>query len=222
MAELDADGFEALYRRHAAEVFGYLARRIGAEDATDLVAETFLTAWRRRSQLPNPHARRAWLFGTARRLLLAHYRQPRSEALPEPDLLAARRLAAAAAGRGEADPDAVVLAVLAELPEPDRELLTMTAWEGLSVAEAGAALGLRPGAARVRLLRLRRRLAADPRIAPLLAPAHDEDDPVAHPDSLPSPREPTRSPTERALAPRESMPTPRVLTPRDPVPARPR
>ena len=174
---LSRDEFEALYRAHAPEILGYLRRRGAGEDAPDLLADTFLTAWRRRDDLPDAAKRRAWLFGTARRLLLAARR-----GLPVtiPTELTDRWIAP------EAPDDnlrtaAVVRTVLAGLPEADRELLTMTVWEHLPVVEAGAVLGLTASAARVRLHRARTRLAADPRIAGLVC----SDDPSA--TNLPEP-----------------------------------
>ena len=47
---------------------------------------------------------------------------------------------------------------LAALDARDRELVLLVAWEGLSLAEAAAALGCRSGTAAVRLHRARRRL----------------------------------------------------------------
>jgi hypothetical protein len=55
-------------------------------------------------------------------------------------------------------------AELAALPEGERAVLELVSYDGLTVAEAAAALGIRPGAARVRLHRARRlarRLAGD-------------------------------------------------------------
>jgi RNA polymerase sigma-70 factor (ECF subfamily) len=165
MGGISHDDFEELYRAHAGEILGYLNRRMDADDAPDLLAETFLTAWRRRGDLPAGDQCRAWLFSTARRLLLAHYRHPAPRptvgvepAQPTPD---------APDGPG-AD---IVRTVLAELRESDRELLTLTTWEHLTVVEAGQVLGLSAGAARVRLHRIRQRLAADPRLVGLVEPA---------------------------------------------------
>lgn len=154
------DEFEALYRTHAPEILGYLYRRGAGQDAQDLLDETFLIAWRRRDDLPGADNRRAWLFGTARRLLLAHRRQTPHELPLTDSMLAPDSAPAPLDGRTQ-----IVRMVLAELAEADRELLTLTAWEHLSVAEAGQALGIKPGTARVRLHRLRHRLAADPRLA---------------------------------------------------------
>lgn len=162
---LSRDEFEALYRAHAPEILGYLRRRGAGEDAQDLLADTFLVAWRRRDDLPETALRRAWLFGTARRLLLAHRRGTQT-AIPTDR---ADSWVTPATTDDDATAAAeVVRSALAELPEVDRELLTMTVWERLPVVEAGAVLGLSASAARVRLHRARSRLAADPRLSGLL------------------------------------------------------
>jgi RNA polymerase sigma factor (sigma-70 family) len=153
--------FEQLFREHAPEILGYLRRRGAGDSASDLLAEAFLIAWRRRQDLPDNY-RRAWLFATARRLLLAQQRNQPTVQMPD---LEAPSVSATPAGNPTAE---VVRAVLAALPEVDRELLTMTAWEHLPVAEAGRALGLNSSAARVRLHRVRRRLAGDPRLRELI------------------------------------------------------
>jgi RNA polymerase sigma-70 factor (ECF subfamily) len=50
---------------------------------------------------------------------------------------------------------------LAALPEADREVLRLVAWEGQTDARTlGLVLGLRPASARSRVLRARRRLRA--------------------------------------------------------------
>lgn len=50
---------------------------------------------------------------------------------------------------------------LGRLSEEDRAVLELVSVDGMSVAEAAAALGIRPVAARVRLHRARRRLAKE-------------------------------------------------------------
>jgi len=55
--------------------------------------------------------------------------------------------------------DSVCTEALASLSGEERELLLLTAWEGLSAAELALALGCRPSTARVRLHRARRRFA---------------------------------------------------------------
>lgn len=150
--------FEELYRATAPELFGYVRRRT-TTDAEDLVAEVFATAWRRRADLPAPMLRRAWLYGVARRLLLAEARRQGREEAAVTELAA--RPDVVPEVRAETS-GAVVRAALDRLSPGDREVLLLVEWEGLTPAELAVALGVRAGTARVRLHRARRALAADP------------------------------------------------------------
>jgi RNA polymerase sigma-70 factor (ECF subfamily) len=60
-----------------------------------------------------------------------------------------------------ADVDHDVLHALAALSPDDREALVLVGWDGLRPAEAARVLGCAPSTFRVRLLRARRRLAAE-------------------------------------------------------------
>lgn len=164
---MSAEEFEALYKATAPELLGYLRRR-GARDPEDMTAEVFTTAWRRRSDLPAAILRRAWLFGTARRLLLADGR------LRDREHETVRGLTAEGAQtrtvHEEGERAAVVLAAVGRLPESDREILLLSEWEQLTPAEIAVVLGIKPGTARVRLHRARQALAADPELRRLLAP----------------------------------------------------
>jgi RNA polymerase sigma-70 factor (ECF subfamily) len=157
---------EELYRRHADELRGYLYRRAGSA-GTELLGEVFVIALRRQDDLPAPELRRAWLFGTARRLLLAADRSAQRRRRAE------HERARLPDGPDGTDGERVraVRQALASLKEPDQELIRLTEWEGLPVAEAAVVLGLRAGTARVRLHRARRALAADPSLRSALAPS---------------------------------------------------
>ena len=162
---IDAAEFEELYSATVRDVLAYLRRRTSME-ADDLAAEVYAVAWRRRSDLPAPTFRRAWLFGVARTLLKADVRRRRDD----------RELAGELAARpgqpgGPAGPDRtapVVAAALDRLTPGDREVLRLVAWEGLTPGELAVALGVRPGTARVRLHRARQALASDPDVRALV------------------------------------------------------
>jgi len=156
--------FEEAYRSAGTAVLGYALRRAPSrEDALDVVAETFATAWRRRDSLPaEPDEVRPWLFGIARRCLANAVRSTHRagrlgrrlaeefvpDTVPDPSV------------RHEETVGGPVQQALAELSPDDRELVTLIAWEGLTPAEAATALGLSAGTARVRLHRARTRLRA--------------------------------------------------------------
>lgn len=150
--------FTALFERTHTALLGYAVRRVAdPADAADVVAEAFLVAWRRIDEAPAGDEARPWLFGIARLVLANTHRGDR------------RRLALADRLRAEvvavvrpADVDAAtdVERALRRLPEDDREVLRLTAWEQLAHDEVALALGVSRSAARMRLHRARRRLAA--------------------------------------------------------------
>ena len=159
---MDAEAFETLYHAHYAALLRYGVRRIDHDTALDVVAETFLIAWRRPDAVPvdNPLP---WLYATARRVLANHRR-----ALTRRDHLD-ERIGAMATNGGtpvvadHADGVAArtdVLRALAELSPSDQEVLMLTEWDGLPATTAAEALGCTLSAFKVRLHRARHRLAA--------------------------------------------------------------
>lgn len=144
--------FEAIYAAHAAAVHRYALRRMHRDAAEDVVAEVFLVVWRRLEDVPSQP--RGWLLGIARRVASnAHRSEQRRTALRE-------RLAAEfPVTREPAGVPPRLAQALLDIPEADREALTLIAWDGLSYREAAQALGVREGTFAVRLLRARRRLA---------------------------------------------------------------
>ncbi len=62
--------FGAVFDRHAPAIHGYIARRLGRDAADDLVADTFLAAFRQRASYdPAQPSARPWLYGIATRLV---------------------------------------------------------------------------------------------------------------------------------------------------------
>lgn len=157
--------FDALYRSVGTSVLAYtLSRCSTREDALDVTAETFLVAWRRRADLPaQADDARAWLFGVARGCLANLERGDRRSQRLGQRLLQTWEIVTlpdpARIHEGRADSRDVRRALDA-LPADDRELVTLTAWEGFTPTQAGAVLGLTPTAARSRLHRARLRLRA--------------------------------------------------------------
>lgn len=149
-----------LYERHAAAVFRYIARRAGRQAAEDLVSEVFVVAMSARMRVV-PHASGSalpWLYGISGNVLRAHLRSTRAVGARHTDPVmdwdaVDDRLDAVAQRRGLA-------AALTGLTPAERELLLLVAWEGLTPAEAGGALGLTAVAARSRLHRARARAQA--------------------------------------------------------------
>ncbi|TYB42029.1 RNA polymerase sigma factor [Actinomadura chibensis] len=155
--------FAEVFRRHAPDVKRYATRRLGWDAAEDVVAETFLAAFRQRDRydLARRDAR-PWLFGIATNLIGRHVRaevrQLRAVERGGGDPVAEpftdrcdERVSAQAQGRRLAG-------ALAALPEGHRDALLLVAWGGLTYPEAAAALGVRVGTVRSRISRARGRL----------------------------------------------------------------
>ena len=76
--------FEAVYTANFGPILGYVLRRTrNGDDAADVVAETFLTAWRRFDEVPPGERARLWLYGVARRVLANHHRGVRRRSRAE-------------------------------------------------------------------------------------------------------------------------------------------
>jgi RNA polymerase sigma factor (sigma-70 family) len=146
--------FERLYREHAPAVLAYALRRSSPEQAADAAAETFLVAWRRLDDVADGEAL-PWLYAIARRVLSTQRRAARRQ-LTLADRSVARLGPEALSAEEPAGRSA--LGALAELPERDRELLMLAAWEDLDSRAAAAVVGCSPTAFRIRLHRARKRL----------------------------------------------------------------
>lgn len=157
----DEAWFEVFYQRHRRAVDSYCVRRVGVTDAGDAAAQVFATAWRRRDVVPDGESAQRWLYGVCRRVISHHWRGTRR----------ARNLADKAGVMRQVvppGPEVVVIAsaeqqlvrdaVMAMSP-PDREVLLLSAWEGLTHAEIAEVVGATHSAVDKRVARAKVRLA---------------------------------------------------------------
>lgn len=150
---------EELFRQHSYRVLAYACRRGASQaEAEDVVSETFLVCWRRLEVVPDDAL--PWLLGVAHKVLANHWRSVRRR-----DALVARMahhvsfLGGAPSGPLEpANPESPTIAAFARLPEKDREVLILVAWDGLTHKQGAQVLGCSPTAFAVRAHRARKRL----------------------------------------------------------------
>jgi RNA polymerase sigma-70 factor (ECF subfamily) len=159
----EPEHFTVLFRRHAPHIQRYVARRLGPGAADDIVAETFLLAFRQRDRYDPAHAdARPWLYGIATHLIGRHRRAEirlyralaRTGADPVTEPFTDRvddRVSAGHASRQLA-------VALARLSAELRDTLLLAAWSNLSYEEIAAALGVPVGTVRSRLSRARGKL----------------------------------------------------------------
>ena len=156
------DGFCEVFDRHAPAILRFAQRRLDCREAAqDVVSDTFTAAWRHWDRHPAPEVLLPWLYAIAGNAVRDQWRSAQRQRR-----LTGRLSALRPAGHGADPGEGVVLGrsisqALAALPEADREVLRLVAWEGQTDARMlGLALGLRPASARSRVLRARRRLRA--------------------------------------------------------------
>ncbi|GAB3864853.1 sigma-70 family RNA polymerase sigma factor [Micromonospora andamanensis] len=154
------DHFTALYQAHHRQVYAYAVTRAGRQLAEEIVAETFLVAWRRLPALPRATPL-PWLLAVARNVVSERYRAEERQLAVVAEMRAwitDEELSVADVADGVAE-RAAVLTALAQLSEGDRELLTLIAWHGLTPRHAARVLGCSTASYYVRLHRARRHLS---------------------------------------------------------------
>src|SRR5580692_12579076 len=143
----EPEQFTVLFRRDAPYIQRYVVRRLGADAADDIVAETFLLAFRQRDRydLARTDAR-PWLYGIATNLIGRHRRAEirlyralaRTGADPVTEPFTDRvddRVSASADSKQLA-------AALAGMSRDLRDTLLLTAWGDLTYEEVATALGV--------------------------------------------------------------------------------
>lgn len=176
----DPELFAVLVRRHAPALQRYVTRRIGAGAAEDVVAETFLVAFRQRvGYADDGRDCLPWLYGIATRLVHRHWRSESAQL----------RLLARTGTDPITEPftervDATVCATavkprlagaLAKLPASQRDALLMYAWAGLSYEQIATATGVPLGTVQSRISRARQRLRRQLADLNPAATQHDEE-----------------------------------------------
>jgi RNA polymerase sigma-70 factor (ECF subfamily) len=183
----DRAALDTFYREHVTAILRYATRRSpDPSTAADIVSEVFLAAISAapsyREEAGSPIA---WLHGIARNVIAAERRKSERAAAAEKRIAGHRLLDADDVLRLEEQIDAertsrALLARIAHLPEGEQAVLELVSVDGLTVADAAAALGIKPATARVRLFRARRSLRHTP---------IDLSSEVPHPSSLTVPQE---------------------------------
>ncbi len=155
MAAVLDDDRRADFERLVAEVYEplqrFLRRRTDPGTAEDVLGDVLLVLWRRVGDIP-AEAPVAWAYGVARGCLANHVRgRARQERLVDKLALVGDPPTGNAVGHGAEH--ALLEEALAGLPENDRELLRLWAWEQLAPREIATVLDITPNAASIRLHR---------------------------------------------------------------------
>lgn len=159
----DPERFAVIFDRHFDPIYRFFERRVGRDTADSLAGEVFRIAFERRdSYRTDGRSCLPWLYGIAGNLLLKERRREgrhfralaRLGARPEPTLPAddiEERLDVHAIWPSVAE-------ALDALPDGERNVLLLIAWEDLTYPQVAEALDVPIGTVRSRLHRGRQRL----------------------------------------------------------------
>jgi RNA polymerase sigma factor (sigma-70 family) len=151
----DRSAAAQLFDRHASGVLSFISRRVGAQEAEDLLQEVFVRALRRASTFRGESSVRTWLYAIARLVVFERYRgeaRQRGESLG--DIPADRPGPESFTLRGEERRR--LLAALQQLPDEQALVLELYHIDGLTHDQVGELLGISSVASRKRLQRASR------------------------------------------------------------------
>lgn len=146
--------FAALAHQVGEPLRRYVARRAAPDAVDDVLADTFLVLWRRLDDLPADDPR-PWSYGVARNCLANARRSARRQ------LSLVERITRSQVDETEPIDDSDLHEALATLPELDREVVRLWAWEQLAPREIAVVTGLTANAVSIRLHKAKKRLAAE-------------------------------------------------------------
>ncbi len=143
--------FDALRRLHEAPLLGFVARRVGTQDAQDLAQEIWLACWQALPHFAGRARFKAWLYGIATNKCADCLRrraqdQRKQEALPatEPEAPDAYQAIALRASVQQA---------LSQVPQEQKEVLELYYYAQLTLSEIGQVLGRNPNTVKYQFYR---------------------------------------------------------------------
>jgi RNA polymerase sigma-70 factor (ECF subfamily) len=145
LRERDMASLEAIYARYGSYVYALALRMLGrGEEAEEVVQDVFWQLWRNETEYdPARAAFRTWLFAITRSRCLDRLR--RQKRRPASELPADSRLPSAPSDPEQeamlAERQKHVVAAFQALPEPQRRVLEMGFFNGLTHREIAARLG---------------------------------------------------------------------------------
>ncbi|MEZ4450644.1 MAG: RNA polymerase sigma factor [Nannocystaceae bacterium] len=163
----DVQAWSRLYQEHFDRVFRHIRLLTGDNDvAEDLVQETFAKAMTSLPTFRGDSSFTTWLGGIAINVVRGHWRHRRNTQTAHGRLLAIHEVAPAGAPTpAEAELQRrraeVLYGILAEMPDPLREVFVLRELEGLSAREIGQQLGISEGNVAVRATRARARVRGE-------------------------------------------------------------
>lgn len=157
---MDAEDTRCAYRELEERLRPFIARRVPAADVEDVLQDVFLRAQRSLGTIADEQSFSPWLYRVARSAIADSYRQQRRQPLLVPDeALEAEAPSDEPGPTGlEREISSYIVTLVARLPSPYREALTLTELTGLTQRAAADALGVSLSAMKSRVQRGREKL----------------------------------------------------------------
>ena len=166
--EGDGDAFRLLVERHSRSVFRLSYRMTGSEqDAEDLVQETFLRAYRHLDSFRERADFSTWIYRIAVNCSLDWLRKRRPHEEFNENIDHSQKGSAPMRNSPDANPDSMMLKLevrehvrtaLEELSPLEKAAFVLRHFEGMSIDEISAALGIRSNAAKHSIFRAVRKM----------------------------------------------------------------
>jgi RNA polymerase sigma factor (sigma-70 family) len=157
----DPEAFREIFERHATIVLAYARKRLGTTSGDEVLAETFLTAFERRSRFDTTYvSARPWLFGIATNMIRHHLREEQEylralgKVAPDPPAYPTEDDTRLDAERMRPQ----LIAAMMTLSQEDRDTFLLLALGDFTYEEIAQALGIPIGTVRSRIHRTRARL----------------------------------------------------------------
>ncbi len=155
--------FKSLYQEYQKHVYAYCRRRVSADVVDDVVADVFLSVWRRIGDVPEGDDALPWLYRVAFGVSSNHWRGSSRRRRLE------AKLESIGVPSGLSIPDQIIVReevrdavqLLHRLGNADQEIIKLSVWEELSHRDISIVLGIEENAVRQRLHRAKKRLTRE-------------------------------------------------------------
>ncbi len=158
LAKGELSALEDCYRQLGPFVLSYLRRYVSRDEAEDVLQRVFVEVWRSQHRYDPGQSLTAWVLGIARKRAIDQLRTRRKDVVPLDEI----RELSGDDGRETAERFAWAMDVrsaLAELPDPQREVLRLAYFGQLTQTEIATRLAVPLGTVKTRMSRGMQRLA---------------------------------------------------------------
>jgi len=152
----DRKAGDALFQRHFDDLLRFFHNKVGPDAAKDLIGATLIGCVEGRDRYRGDSSFRAYLFGTARYVLLGYFKKKKRSDAFDPEVTSLLELQPGPSSiLGRRAATHLLAAALRRIPLDMQIVLELHYWQGLTSEELGRVLGMPSPSVRTRLRRAR-------------------------------------------------------------------